>query len=1175
MKSKTRRIQFFDQFNADRKLVGSDSKGRPALWQGSDSHGSSVLIRHWPRKRTRDDHDLEGIWRSEIRQIHSLAALSQASDLLPRLVASGQDADGFYLAIATGDTAPLEIFLNLGRRPVALTAHRLPHNRSLLWNNFRRLVEGIDLLHSQATIHRNIDPWAVLTNFSSEPDFKLTGFEWSMRISETAGDGLRLLRTAPRVRYAYSFRSDWADLAFLIARILEIPTEGLTNMQLVPSAVTDHTSATEVRLLRYMLDLIPVSHIDGDFIKQEIDEIILSYSGEASRRDAHLYVALSLGQGSKLTDKIRKASGRSIDVTETAKQIDFVANDLGESFLLASRKAGGDKVEFLLCGSQLNYRLKAWQQPGTGEPETWDFAQCEDADVYAPEFWQVINSSPMRLTSLDFIDKRDAKESFPRLRGRSLSWHDPLKLLKSTDPGSSEAEHSFDAIRLLFLLELAYAASNIFPIEIRTEPDDSFHGDIYRVTVRSVRDLRRERLSDALNIHPPAKRLSRIIDSGEMREENACILLSAGELGESVNMTQWRIVGLENQQDGTFELEGTRPPQLSGTGFLAFNQAGTVVQLKRRLGALGELGKHSELLGMLSAPRDRIEDSQDKLDEKDEAFANLDRSKQKALAEIFSTIPLFLLQGPPGVGKTYVVSEIVRRRMQEEPTSRFLLTAQSNSAIDHLMDEITPLFADQADPPMTVRARSVEDDRKADGVETDYLAKKIIDQLVKSPLFGEGSDVVRERIAALAADYGGVPQENKSKRKLKTSSDRRALESMILRSANLVFATTNSAAVETLIQDKGLFDWSIVEEAGKATGSELISPMLLSHRRLMIGDHKQLPPFDSERIVDLLKTPSQVKDALSAVREMISRELRDATLDELLEDINSDDESYIGNLTATALRFLTLFGTLVDDDIEFLSTRSHLRPIARRLNEQHRMHPAISKLVSQCFYGGELQDYAKRAEKFRMEASPVSVFVQGREIKAPVVFIDLPYSRAAHSHKAFQDSRPSWHNQEEIEAVVQVLASLRANRQQPSLAVLSPYMEQVRRIKSRLRKDMQDSKIDLSGFGRAIGDEFCGTVDSFQGGQADCVLVSLVRNNEHTNPDKALGFLTRSNRMNVLLSRAKSQLVLVGSLSFFEYVLSNGDKEGFDLTFLRTLMTLLKKGDDPDVAVIPFPFRGK
>jgi hypothetical protein len=36
----------------------------------------------------------------------------------------------------------------------------------------------------------------------------------------------------------------------------------------------------------------------------------------------------------------------------------------------------------------------------------------------------------------------------------------------------------------------------------------------------------------------------------------------------------------------------------------------------------------------------------------------------------------------------------------------------------------------------------------------------------------------------------------------------------------------------TSLSERSLFDWSIVEEAGKAAGGELLSPMLLSHRRL-------------------------------------------------------------------------------------------------------------------------------------------------------------------------------------------------------------------------------------------------------------------------------------------------------------------------------------------------------
>jgi superfamily I DNA and/or RNA helicase len=68
------------------------------------------------------------------------------------------------------------------------------------------------------------------------------------------------------------------------------------------------------------------------------------------------------------------------------------------------------------------------------------------------------------------------------------------------------------------------------------------------------------------------------------------------------------------------------------------------------------------------------------------------------------------------------------------------------------------------------------------------------------------------------------------------------------------------------------------------------------------------------------------------------------------------------------------------------------------------------------------------------------------------------------------------------------------------------------------------------------------TVDSFQGNQADVVIVSLVRQNQNP-PGEGLGFLKESSRMNVLFSRAESMLVLVGSWDFFQYQLRQTPKD--------------------------------
>jgi hypothetical protein len=110
----------------------------------------------------------------------------------------------------------------------------------------------------------------------------------------------------------------------------------------------------------------------------------------------------------------------------------------------------------------------------------------------------------------------------------------------------------------------------------------------------------------------------------------------------------------------------------------------------------------------------------------------------------------------------------------------------------------------------------------------------------------------------------------------------------------------------------------------------------------------------------------------------------------------------------------------------------------------------------------------------------------------------------------------------------------------------------------------------LAQFTPAIdGKTYCGTVDSFQGGEADAVVVSLVRNNHHASPARALGFLRDNRRMNVLLSRAKWRLVVVGSLSFYRHIVDSASTlPDQDVGFLSTFLQSLEAEEKQKSAVV-------
>ena len=72
----------------------------------------------------------------------------------------------------------------------------------------------------------------------------------------------------------------------------------------------------------------------------------------------------------------------------------------------------------------------------------------------------------------------------------------------------------------------------------------------------------------------------------------------------------------------------------------------------------------------------------------------------------------------------------------------------------------------------------------------------------------------------------------------------RDTDNLLLRSSDVTLATASSYVIEEMIADGDQFDWVIIEEAARANGAELVGALLLGNRRVMIGDHKQLSPFD-------------------------------------------------------------------------------------------------------------------------------------------------------------------------------------------------------------------------------------------------------------------------------------------------------------------------------------------
>ena len=155
------------------------------------------------------------------------------------------------------------------------------------------------------------------------------------------------------------------------------------------------------------------------------------------------------------------------------------------------------------------------------------------------------------------------------------------------------------------------------------------------------------------------------------------------------------------------------------------------------------------------------------------------------------------------------------------------------------------------------------------------------------------------------------------------------------------------------------------------------------------------------------------------------------------------------------------------------------------LNTQYRMRAAIAGFSSNYFYNGLLQTAAH-------------LFNTGVHL----TFIDTAGS--GYNEKHGPDG-VSLQNEGELQTVKQLLE--KENFDTAHTAFISPYSGQVAAAKEVLPQNLRLS-----------------TIDSFQGQEKENIIVSLVRSND----DGDIGFLKDYRRMNVAITRAKEQLIVIG-----------------------------------------------
>ncbi|CAN0880595.1 Probable helicase MAGATAMA 3, partial [Linum grandiflorum] len=198
------------------------------------------------------------------------------------------------------------------------------------------------------------------------------------------------------------------------------------------------------------------------------------------------------------------------------------------------------------------------------------------------------------------------------------------------------------------------------------------------------------------------------------------------------------------------------------------------------------------------------------------------------------------------------------------------------------------------------------------------------------------------------------------------------------------------------------------------------------------------------------------------------------------------------------------FGRSLFERLTLLGHPRHL------LNVQYRMHPSISSLPNSMFYFGKIQDGCNVKD-----SSYEKCYLPGGPMFGPYSFLNVKGGS-----EFTDDAGRSKKNRVEASIVLKIVQNLHkawsSSKEKLSVGVISPYAAQVSEIQRKLGRKYE--RID--GFSVKVR-----SVDGFQGGEEDIIIISTVR----SNSKGAIGFLSNGQRANVALTRARHCMWILGN----------------------------------------------
>ncbi|GFZ18355.1 P-loop containing nucleoside triphosphate hydrolases superfamily protein [Actinidia rufa] len=291
----------------------------------------------------------------------------------------------------------------------------------------------------------------------------------------------------------------------------------------------------------------------------------------------------------------------------------------------------------------------------------------------------------------------------------------------------------------------------------------------------------------------------------------------------------------------------------------------------------------------------------------------------------------------------------------------------------------------------------------------------------------------------------------------------------------------------------------VIDEAAQLKECESAIPLQLSGVRhaILIGDERQLPAMVQSKICQKAEFGRSLFERLVLLGQM--KHLLRLRLLNLSKKAKSEKQK-----KPTLIDFFAYFKPK--------SQKKKLKKAVfkRSLSVQYRMHPSISLFPNNEFY-----------DKMILDGPNVNQRSYERRFLKGSMYGSYSFINVTCGKEDF-DSRHSRKNMVEVAVVAEIVRILFkesvASKKKVRVGCISPYKAQVFALQEKFGKTYStDASCDFSVSVRSV--------DGFQGGEEDLIIISTVR----CNGRGSVGFLSDRQRANVALTRARHCLWILGN----------------------------------------------